>query len=246
MKRFSPLLLALALGLAGAVLRLVQLSVGFEADTGLAIQGSPIHILVPAFAAAAALLLFAVAFHRKGKELAFCQCFGAPDGLPMYLLIVAAFLFMGGGGLYLMEYLRFFGGLRHLICAFLALLSGAALLLLLRGWRQEGTASGIFLMPAMVFFLIQLLGAYLDHGTFPVLARYGLEILAIAAVLLGFYQTAAACYRQARARTLCWTLCFGVALAPAAIVDLLSLGQSVTLAAGTAVLAAFAAALTSE
>ena len=72
--------------------------------------------------------------------------------------------------------------------------------------------AGLFLLPPVVFFLLSLVAAYLAHGTYPVTARYGIEILALAALAYGSYQVAATGYGQGVSRGLCRGLGLGIVL----------------------------------
>ena len=235
--------LALALGVVGSTLRRVQLAVGFEADTGLALQGSWINLLMPLFLGAVILALILLALPLRGRRLAFDRCFRAPEGAALPLAAAGALLFFLSGGLYLAQYLRGGAPALDLVAGAFSLFLGLSLLYVLRRWRQEGTVEGVFLLPGVVFFLLQLLAAYLAHGTFPVLERYGVEILALAALVYGFYQLAAAGYRQGGRRALVRGLGLGVALPLVAAASLTTPSESLSLAAGAAVLLAFALSL---
>ena len=236
--RFLPLT-ALLLGVVGAVLRRIQLAVGFEPDTGLAIEGSWINILVPAFLIGTIIILILLTLPHKEKNRSFGGCFCLPEGMSLMFLISAAFLFMAGGGMYLMYYLQSGGPLLVLAAGVIALFTAVTSIYTVRCWRQDETVEGILLLPPVLLFLFLLLSAYLAHGTFPVLARYGVEILGIAALLYGFYQISAAGFRQGSSSALLRGICLGIALGVTAAADLLSLGESLTLAAGAVMLLAF-------
>ena len=235
--------LALALGAAGACLRRVQLSRGFEADTGLARLDSGINLLLPLFLAAAVLALFFLALPLQGRRLSFTQCFLPPAGAAMPLMTAGALLFLPGGGLYLLRYMEGSGTVVDLILGAFAIFLTLSALYVLRRWRQGEPVDGALLLPPVAFFLLLLLTAYLSHGTFPVAARYGPEILALAAVTYGFYQVAAAGFRQGARRALGRWTGIGAVLGLAAAADLSNPAESAALAGGVLILTAFSLSL---
>ena len=235
--------LALALGAAGSGLRRVQLSTGFEPDTGLARLDSWINPLLPLFLAAAVLALFFLSLPFQGKRLSFCQCFLPPTGAAVPLVTTGAFLFFLSGGLYLLQYIQGDGTEVELVLGAFAVFLTFSVLYAARRWRQKEAVDGALLLPPVAFFLLLLLTAYLAHGTFPVVARYGPEILALAAMTYGFYQIAAAGYRQGARRALSRCCGIGVVLGLTAAADLACPAESAALAGGVLVLLAFALSL---
>lgn len=231
--------LALALGVAGACLRRVQLACGFEEDTGLARLDSGINLLLPLFLAAAVLALFFLALPLRGRRLSFEQCFLPPAGASTALLTAGALLFLPCGGLYLLRYLGGEGTAVDLVLGAFAVFLTLSVLYVLRRWRQGETVDGALLLPPVVFYLLLLLTAYLAHGTFPVIARYGPEILALAAMAYGFYQVAAAGFQQGAHRALSRGTGIGMVLGLTAAVDLANPAESAALAGGVLLLLAF-------
>ena len=243
--RFLPAL-SLAAGLLGALLRRLQLVLGFEADTGLAVRGSWINLLLPLFLLAAAVAMAWCARSFRGQKLPFTACFSAPRGPGLGLMTGGAMLCLISGGLYLLGYLQGDALVLDLVLGAFSLFVGLSLLYVLRSWRQNGAVEPILLLPPVIFYVLQLLAAYLDHGTFPVLARYGPEILSIAALVFGFYQVLAAGYGQARRPLLVWAVHTAPPLAITAAADFAVPAVSVSLLAGAAILLAFALSLPGE
>ena len=243
--RFLPLL-SLAIGLVGALLRRLQLVLGFEADTGLAVRGSWINLLLPLFLLAAAGVMGWGVRSLKGQKLSFTNCFAPPHGPALGLMTGGAMLCLVSGGLYLLSYLQGAALVLDLVLGAFSLFVGLSLLYVLRGWRQNGFAEPILFLSPVIFYVLQLLSAYLAHGTFPVLARYGLEILSIAALVFGFYQVSAAAYGQGRRLLMAWIIHTAPFLAITAAADFAIPAVSVSLLAGTAILLAFALSLQRE
>ncbi len=234
---------ALGLGLLGAVLRALQMRLGFEAETGLALQGSWINILCALFLAAAILAMLAPIWSPPAEKLSFTRCFAPLEGVLPSLLVAGAFLFLLSGGLYFFRYIQ--SGKTELdlvLGAFAACLTGSQLYAL-RRWRTDGTVAGLFLLPPVVFFLLSLVAAYLAHGTYPVTARYGIEILALAALAYGSYQVAATGYGQGVSRGLCRGLGLGIVLGFTAAATAVDLAECLTAAAGALTLLAYALSL---
>ena len=237
-------LAALALGLLGAALRALQMCLGFEPDTGLSIQGSWLNLLVPVFLAAVILVMLAPIWSPGTAGMSFGRCFRPVSRRRGALLAAGAFLFLISGGLYFLRYMRGGGMVLDLVLGAFAACLTVSQLYALRRWREEGMLEGVFLLPPVVFFLLSLTAAYLAHGTFPVPARYSVEILAMAALAYGFYQVAAAGYRQGAARALCRGLGLGVSLGLTAAATLADLAESLSMAAGALILLAYGFSLT--
>ncbi len=201
-------LLALLGGAAGFGLRLWQWKSVYHAETQLFAPHAPATLaLLGVLAMVAVLLLVMVRNVPAPGE--FLPAFCSPSAGHMTMLVIAAFLLLGGGllglldGMDQLEYWRQMNQytpgtvplapvLVRMGCSALCLPAGLALLLV-------GKSTYRLTMPKAVFPLISLLGfagllwtlaIHLAHGVDPVLMRYGFLLLAAALLTLAHYYAA--------------------------------------------------------
>ena len=94
MKKWSLLLPPVVLGLVGAALRLAQVRLVIDPDTGLA-RSHPLSILLPLYLLAVAVLFLLRAWPCRGKGLSLAQAFRPPAQELLPLFACAATTFFG-------------------------------------------------------------------------------------------------------------------------------------------------------
>lgn len=201
-------------------LRLTQNRLGFEPETGLALQN--LWTMLP-FAAAGLLAAGCFLTAQKRETRCFADAFAQPDGLPLALLVTGGCLLMAGGGclcvsavgngLFLREQIPL------LLSAGLGVLSGAGVLVLVWEWRRAEKITVAPLLPLLFLLPILLLWVYLETATDPILARVALPVLAAAAGSLATAQLAGFFYGEKDSRWFAATACLGAALGLAVLGD---------------------------
>ena len=198
MKKFKNPWPSMALlgGCCAFCLRQLQQASGFEADTGLAVPGSPWGILLPAFLAAAALL-----FLLRGRsapagvtETASLRAAFPAQGAPI-LAYAGGLLWLASAALTLMKSrtpvvsddgyeILYDGALSagDLLSAALAALAGVCVLCVLGHPRQEGRRAepnSLLLLAAITALVIRLVLCFRELSRDPSLQRYYLPLLAM-------------------------------------------------------------------
>lgn len=230
--------LSLAGGAAGFALRRWQLSSAFQPETGLFVHGAVATYALLALTALLLLLFALLAFSipARREEDGFLAAFGCPQSGFLTVLTAAGMLFLAAGLLGLRE------GLGHLeqwraqmegdpyllphvlaliLCALLALPSGAALLLLGKAaYRGELSDNACRLSPLPALAgLVWLFVTHLQHGTEPVLMRYGFSLAAAALLMLAHYYAAGFLYGRPFRRRTAFCALSGAALGLISLAD---------------------------
>lgn len=223
--------LALAGGVLGFGLRLVQWSWAYDPGTEL-FQSSPVTLALLALAA-----LLAILFLTPGKAAHipedYLPAFRAPSTLHMTLMAAAAFLFFGAGALGLLEGMDQLSlwrmGVSAMVTYPAALLLGAVLcfpaglaILLLGKAAYRGEVSGATsLLACFPPFagLVWLFATHLAHGTDPVLMRYGFLLGAAALLTLAHYDVAGWFFGYPHPRRTVFCALTGVVLALTSLAD---------------------------
>ena len=216
MKKWSLLLPPVVLGLVGAALRLAQVRLVIDPDTGLA-RSHPLSILLPLYLLAVAVLFLLRAWPCRGKNLRMDQLFQPPTQELLPVFVCAALLYVvSGAGLVVTST----GGGTALPLLLGAFSAGAGLALLVATalWRRN-TDIGVFLLVPMLFALVWLLVTYNRYAAWPVTAAFYLQVLSIAAAACAFYQLAAFGYGQGNRRMFRWLAPLASALCISALGD---------------------------
>lgn len=235
--------LALAGGVLGFGLRLVQWSWAYDPGTEL-FQSSPVTLALLALTA-----LLAILFLTPGKAAHipedYLPAFRAPSTLHMTLMAAAAFLFFGAGALGLLEGMDQLSlwrmGVSAMVTYPAALLLGAVLcfpaglaILLLGKAAYRGEASGATsLLACFPPFagLVWLFATHLAHGTDPVLMRYGFLLGAAALLTLAHYDVAGWFFGYSHPRRMVFCALTGVVLALTSLADRPSRATALLIAA---------------
>ena len=254
--------LAVVGGAAGFALRKWQLTAAFHPETGLFTHGAvPTYLLM----GLTVLLLLAFLLGVQGKlEMPkdFLPSFACPQPGQMTLWAAAGLLFFASGLINLVEGAQLFQlwqvtpasdrdptqltfTVSRLLCALLCLGSGASLLMMGKSaYRGELPASlGLFAPLPAFSGLLWLFATHLEHGTEPVLMKYGFTLAAAALLMLGHYYVAGFLFGRPRPRRALFFSLYGVVLGLTSLADGLSLGLSVLTAAFVLSALAFSRAL---
>ena len=213
-------LLALIAGIAGLLIRRLELSKAFEADTGFAVRGEPITAVL--IAISVAFLVLAVATGLLiSRRMRAADDYGAVFtsrsifypaislGLGVVWLVADVMYFLDVYGRYTeaARGIAFTGGFPILeaIFVFLAVVSALSIIFLAWGaYRgRGGTDMMVFSVIPSVFFSFWLILLYKNNASNPVILKYAYECLAIVAAALSFYFSAGFVYKKvATGRTL--------------------------------------------
>ena len=209
--------LALGGGGAGFLLRRQQLASAYVLETGLFVPGATSTWLLLGLTALLALAFLLLVQGELQGETDYLSVFGSPEAGQMTALAAAGLLLLAAGALGLKEaaadlqlwrsapgsYQVSFPA-AQLAASVLCVPAGLGVLLMGRmAYRGEldGTACRLSSFPALMG-LVWLFVCHLEHGTEPVLMRYGPSLFAICFLTLAHYYAAGALFgRTARKRT---------------------------------------------
>jgi len=247
MKEQKSLTLVMLLGGAAALaLRLWQTLTGFEADTGLAVDGHPAGIVLSAvlvvLALALALLSRKLPSNKDGR--AFEQVFSTESAAQLTVIVMGIFMMAAGGALQLL-FAFLGGGLQSvaqgsgmmlavvwmgevspkevMILGVLAIVSAVCLFPAVAACRHgnlnTGSFNGSLLLAPVICLVIRLVILYRINSIDPVLQAYYVELLAVVFAALAFYQLAGFAFGQGKTR---W---YGVCSGLAVVLCMASLGD---------------------
>lgn len=236
MTNFRRLGICWGMGVGMFILRLKQNASCFHPVTGLytrSIEGIALALLV----VVSLVLSFLLSrFDSKDRPL-FADHFSSPER-STGALVIAAFLFAGGGVLLGKDSLGTEIRVAALVTAAFALLSCISLLALTRQMRREdGAFSVLPTLPPMFFASFWVLTLYLPTANDPILARYYLPILSAAVSAYALAQLAGFFRKETRVRTFRFIASSAITLSIASIAELNA--HSILFAACALVLSVF-------
>lgn len=195
----------------GAFFRWLQNQISFEADTGLAVPGTIWPYLVAAWIAAAAVVLGIQCMRLKNLQRmhqpeTFAEAFG---GLNRAVVAVSwffgAIMFIGGLVLLLSSPA---GGQRMLlrVLAILAMATGVAFPMLARTAEASPSTPTVTLtVLPIVLFAFWLIVSYKTNIVNPAISAFAVEILALCAATIAFYEVAGFAFGRPKAvRSVFW------------------------------------------
>lgn len=196
----------------GAFFRWLQNQVSFEADTGLAVTGTIWPYLVAAWIAVAAVVLWVQCLRLKNQQRmhqpeTFAEAFGGSNRITIAAAWFCGIIMVAGGCILLLS-LHSAGEQVMLlrILAVLAMVSGVAFPLQVRNAEPEPSAAvaAMAVLP-IVLFALWLIVSYKVNIVNPSISAYAVEILALCAATIGFYQIAGFAFGRPKAvRSVFW------------------------------------------
>lgn len=219
--------LALAGGVAGFFLRRWQLASAYRAEEGLFVRGAPATYALLGFTALLAVLFLLLLREKREGADDFLPAFGSPSVGQMTLFAAAGILLFAAGGLGMQEGFR---ELRlwqadpsmyqlsvpasRLLAGGLCVLAGFGTLLMGKmayRWEMRDAACRLASVPALAG-LVWLFSTHLEHGSEPVLMKYGFTLFAALALTLAHYYAAGFLYGKPRPRRTLFFALMGTAL----------------------------------
>ena len=187
------------LGLVFFALRLVQLRVGFDPATGLAIPTLWGSVLAH-YAAVCAVGQFLVCFFTvPGVRTDFAGAFDPPvKSVPA---AAAGGMLLAAGGVLLLLSALPVRGVAAMAAGVLAVAAGGGFVLLTRQIRRGDALTVFPLLPAMFFSVFFVLAVYLPEESDPVLSRFYIPVLAAAMAAAAFSLLAAFLRQEGNLRT---------------------------------------------
>lgn len=181
------------------LLRFMEILSGFDPATGLTVPVAVRDALVAGVVLSG--LGTTILCRRLPKDMpSFSDYFSSPEQSKV-LLVLGSFLMMGGGVWLGIQTLSDQKGIASLVTAGLAAVAGAGFLVLTKKMCSGDADSVTPLLPVLFFSSFLVLSLYLPAGSDPVLARYGLPILAAAMSAYAFAQLAGFFRRETKIRT---------------------------------------------
>lgn len=245
--------LALAGGAAGFLLRRWQLASAYVPETGLFVRGAPATWALLGLTALLALAFFVLVRRQPEGLDDFLPAFGSPSEGQMTVFTAAGILLFAAGAFGLREgaaglqewrsdpaMYQLSVPVSRLLAGALCVPAGFGVLLMGRmAYRGEmnDTACALAPVPALAG-LVWLFSTHLEHGTEPVLMKYGFGLFAALALTLAHYYAAGFLYGRPRPRRFLFFALLGAAL------GITSLAGSSSLAVCTITLALTLSALT--
>lgn len=217
-------LLALLCGGVGLLLRVWQNVVGFEPGTGLVLYGAPPLWLLPgALALLTAGLLLAVRWLPREAAGAFT----AEDSgsTTAGALVTAGILLSAGSGV-----MGLLAGMARqsrldMVLGAMTVVCMAALLPAAAACKRGGSVPGGVMLVPVAYCVVRLILTYRESSVDPALAAYYLEILALAALVMGFYRLSAFGYGCGATRAFAYWAVLAVTLSITALADFLPFGN---------------------
>jgi len=198
--------LAVVGGAIAFVLRLLQNSTGFEADTGLAVPGNFAGTALPVLflALAAALFLLARKAPKSAGGADFTALFAFRDAAALMLPVMGIFLLAISGaadaamGLHILPG-AIFGSRTQLLLGILSIASAAGLFLAAAACRRDRKDfPPAALLPVVVTLVVRLVVTYRSASTDPTLAYYYVELMALVLLTLTFFYLAGFAFDDAK------------------------------------------------
>lgn len=222
----------------GTFFRWLQDQVCFEAETGLAVRGSIWPYAVALMIVIAAAVLAVVCFRMKNQPHT-----SFPDSLPAAFVaaprvrtiggvVLGALLAVGGAWLMISSGTLSSPGLQRVLAA-LTIVTGAAFIWQMLSIGDGETTSGTVVCASMPIVLLAfwLIVSYKVNIINPTVSAYAVEILALCAALIAFYELAGFAYGRPKAiRSIFWSQ-FAAFLCITALPDDRTGGQQLMLAA---------------
>lgn len=222
----------------GTFFRWLQDQVCFEAETGLAVRGSIWPYAVALMIVIAAVVLAVVCFRMKNQPHT-----SFPDSLPAAFaaaqrvrtiggIVLGALLAVGGAWLMISSGTLSSPGLQRVL-AVLAIVTGAAFARQMLAPGDAEATSGAVVCASMPIVLLAfwLIASYKVNIINPTISAYAVEILALCAALIAFYQLAGFAYGRPKAiKSIFWSQ-FAAFLCITALPDDRAGGQQLMLAA---------------
>lgn len=222
----------------GTFFRWLQDQVCFEADTGLAVRGSIWPYIVALMIVIAAAVLAVVCFRMKNQpHMYFPDSLSAALAAPQRVrtiggVVLGMLLAVGGLWLLLGSGTLASPGLQRVL-AVLAIVTGAAFARQMLASGEGEPTSGTVLCASMPIVLLAfwLIVSYKVNIVNPTISAYAVEILALCAALIAFYQFAGFAYGRPKAiKSIYWSQ-FAAFLCITALPDDRTGGQQFMLAA---------------
>lgn len=198
----------------GAFFRWLQNQVSFEKDTGLAVPGSAWPYLVAAWIAVAAVVLGVQCLRLKNQQRmhqpeTFAEVFGSPSRAAW----IAACVFggvMALGGVILLVSVPVQELQRPLlrVLAVAAIAVGVTFPTQLRSTAAQEPSTGTVVIAALpiLLFAFWLIVSYKMNIVNPTISAYAVEVLALCAATIGFYQIAGFAFGRPKAvRSVFWS-----------------------------------------
>ena len=194
--------LAVAGGAAGFLLRRWQLASAYVPETGLFIHGAPATLALLGLLGLLALAFLLLSWEKGEGPSDFLPAFRCPEPGQMAALAAAGFLLFAAGGFGMQDGFRalrmwrldpslypFSNPGSQLLAGALCVPAGFGILLMGRmAYREELNAAACRLASFPAFAgLIWLFACHLEHGTEPVLMKYGVQLAAVLLLTLAHY-----------------------------------------------------------
>ena len=211
----------------GTFFRWLQDQVCFEAETGLAVRGSIWPYAVALMIVIAAAVLAVVCFRMKNQPHT-----SFPDSLPAAFVAAPRVRTIGGVVLMISSGTLSSPGLQRVLAA-LTIVTGAAFIWQMLSIGDGETTSGTVVCASMPIVLLAfwLIVSYKVNIINPTVSAYAVEILALCAALIAFYELAGFAYGRPKAiRSIFWSQ-FAAFLCITALPDDRTGGQQLMLAA---------------
>ena len=187
--------LAALVGGLGLGLRFMQRKTGFEAETGLAVQGNIYALLLPILLALFVLLLL-VAIRRTpfsviAAKRPFGELFDLEEKAAAKAVSVCGILaMMAAGALEVFEAVSITRDALSLAAGVFLVVAGGCLFLTVKALGAGEEGDGTYLLAAVCCAVVQLVASYRMYAIDPVLQGYYVELLALTAHVLAFYALA--------------------------------------------------------
>lgn len=200
------LVLTIAAGVAGYLLRSRELGTIFDETTGLAQKNAPVSLMLIGLSVLICLVLLVMTVGlRRKSDVDFAAAFAYSNSIPNLLIFILSVLMAIFAGYWLMVNPSDQGSaFKDMLWGVLTVLSGAAMaataLKIIKG-RVESTTAMLTMVP-VVYLCVWLVISYMDRAADPVMLRYIYEFFALAFTLMAYYYIASFAFDKIRIRRL--------------------------------------------
>ena len=187
--------LAALVGGMGFGLRFMQRKTGFEAETGLAVQGNIYALILPVLLALFALMLLIAVrgtpFSVIAAKRPFGELFNLEEKAASKAFSICGILaMMAAGALEVFEAVSITREALSLAAGVFLVVAGGCLFLMVKALGAGEEGDGVYLLAAVCCAVVQLVASYRMYAIDPVLQGYYVELLSLTAHVLAFYALA--------------------------------------------------------
>lgn len=195
-------LLALLLGIIGAVIRKYELSTVFEAATGLSKLWQPVSIILALLSVVsiAAFIVLSIGLRKKGVSEGYSEAMSSNSQALFVLALISACGIAGASVLYYFENSSKIISIPAILLSAVGFMASLTVIYLSRPKQKSAEADGNAFASAyfVIFICLWLVLEYKSRSADPVLLDYVYDFLALCSAAMAFYYKAGFAFSRPR------------------------------------------------